>query len=50
MKQLSLVLVPASGQSRRAILGLIGPLRMDYEKSIAILETLAEDLDDMLVQ
>ncbi len=50
MKQLSLVLVPATGQSRRAILGLIGPLRMDYEKSIAILETLAEDLDDMLVQ
>ncbi len=50
MKQLSLVLSPASGPGARAILGLIGPLRMDYEKSISILEALAEDLDDVLVQ
>jgi len=49
MKECSLVLVPASGCGRRTILGLIGPLRMDYEKSISILETIAEDLDDSLV-
>jgi heat-inducible transcriptional repressor len=49
MKECSLVLVPASGYGRRTILGLIGPLRMDYEKSISILETIAEDLDDSLV-
>ncbi|MDI9370602.1 MAG: heat-inducible transcriptional repressor HrcA [Synergistota bacterium] len=50
MRQFSLVLAPSSGTGARAILGLIGPLRMDYEKSISILEALAEDLDDMLVQ
>ncbi|MBL3540454.1 heat-inducible transcriptional repressor HrcA [Aminivibrio sp.] len=49
MKECSLVLVPASGYGRRTILGLIGPLRMDYEKSISILEAIAEELDKALV-
>lgn len=49
MKDCSLVLIPSLGYGRRTILGLIGPLRMDYEKSIAILETIAEDLDDTFV-
>jgi len=49
MKDCSLVLVPSAGYGRRAILGLIGPLRMDYEKSIAILEAIAGDLDDSLI-
>ncbi len=50
MKDCSLVLVPSAGYGRRAVLGLIGPLRMDYEKSIAILESIAENLNDSLVQ
>lgn len=50
MKECSLLLVPSSGYGRRTILGLIGPLRMDYEKSIAILETIAEDLDDIVIR
>ncbi|NLB83184.1 MAG: heat-inducible transcription repressor HrcA [Synergistaceae bacterium] len=50
MKDCSLVLLPSAGYGRRAVLGLIGPLRMDYEKSIAILEAIAENLDDSLVQ
>jgi len=49
MKDCSLVLVPSAGYGRRTILGLIGPLRMDYEKSIAILEAIAGDLDDSLI-
>lgn len=49
MKECSLVLVPSPGYGRRAILGLIGPLRMDYEKSITIVEAIAEGLDDSIV-
>ena len=49
MKECSLVLVPSPGYGRRTILGLIGPLRMDYEKSITIVEAIAEGLDDSIV-
>jgi heat-inducible transcriptional repressor len=49
MKDCSLVLVPSQGAGMKAILGLIGPLRMDYEKSISILESIAGELDDPLV-
>lgn len=45
MKDCSLLLMP-SGLGRRAILGLIGPIRMDYERSITMLELLAEGLGD----
>ncbi len=48
MKDCSLVLLPSQSCGMRTILGLIGPLRMDYEKSISILESIAEDLDDSL--
>lgn len=49
MRDCALLLVP-SGLGKRTILGLIGPIRMDYEKSIAVLESLAEGLDDSLVR
>ncbi len=45
MKDCSLLLMP-SGLGRKAILGLIGPIRMDYERSITMLELLAEGLGD----
>lgn len=40
----SVVTVASSGKGQRAVLGLIGPMRMDYERSIALLETMLKGL------
>ena len=38
MKECSLVLASSQHQGNRAILGIIGPRRMDYERVITVLE------------
>lgn len=44
MEDNSMILIPARPMQQKAVLGLIGPMRMDYEKSINILETVADAL------
>lgn len=46
MHDCSVVLATANTGGRKAILGLIGPVRMNYESSIAVLETVLEGLRD----
>ena len=45
MKDNAMILIPARPRQQKAVLGLIGPLRMDYERSISVLEAVAEALD-----
>ena len=40
----SVVTAASSSKGQRAVLGLIGPMRMDYERSIALLETMLKGL------
>jgi heat-inducible transcriptional repressor len=40
----AMILIPAQARQQKAVLGLIGPLRMDYEHSIAILEAMVDAL------
>jgi heat-inducible transcriptional repressor len=44
MEENSMILIPAHTRQQKAILGLIGPLRMDYERSINILEAMVDAL------
>jgi len=44
MKDCSLVLASSESGAKRTILGVIGPVRMDYEKTIGVLELLCEHL------
>ena len=46
MQDNSMILIPARPRQQKAVLGLIGPMRMDYEKAINVLETVAETLDE----
>lgn len=46
MEDNAMILIPARPRQQKAVLGLIGPMRMDYEKSINVLETVAEILDE----
>lgn len=46
MQESAMILIPARPRQQRAVLGLIGPLRMDYERSISVLESVAEALDE----
>ena len=46
MQDNAMILIPARPAQQKTVLGLIGPLRMDYERSINILETVAEILDE----
>ncbi len=46
MSDNAMILIPARPRQQKAVLGLIGPLRMDYEKSISVLESVAEILDE----
>jgi heat-inducible transcriptional repressor len=46
MHDCSVVLATANAGGGKAILGLIGPVRMNYESSIAVLETVLEGLRD----
>lgn len=46
MEDNAMILIPARLRQQRAVLGLIGPMRMDYERSINILESVAEVLDE----
>jgi heat-inducible transcriptional repressor len=48
LRECSMVLVPAVTSGQRTVLGLLGPLRMDYERSISILESVAESLEESL--
>ena len=40
----AMILIPAQTRQQKAVLGLIGPLRMDYERSITILEAMVDAL------
>ena len=40
----AMILIPAQTGQQKAVLGLIGPLRMDYERSITILEAMVDAL------
>ncbi|GHV44060.1 heat-inducible transcription repressor HrcA [Synergistales bacterium] len=44
MAESSMILIPAQTRQQKAVLGLIGPLRMDYERSINILEAMVDVL------
>ena len=46
MQDNAMILIPAHPRQQKAVLGLIGPLRMDYEKSISILESVASALNE----
>ena len=46
MEDSAMILIPARPRQQKAVLGLIGPLRMDYEKSISVLESVAEALNE----
>lgn len=46
MEDNAMILIPARPRQQKAVLGLIGPLRMDYERSISVLESVAEVLDE----
>jgi len=46
MEDNAMILIPARPRQQRAVLGLIGPLRMDYEKSISVLESVADALNN----
>lgn len=46
MEESAMILIPARPRQQRAVLGLIGPLRMDYERSISVLESVANALDE----
>ncbi|MDR1741388.1 MAG: heat-inducible transcriptional repressor HrcA [Synergistaceae bacterium] len=45
MEESAMILIPARTRQQKAVLGLIGPLRMDYERSINILEAMVDVLD-----
>jgi heat-inducible transcriptional repressor len=44
MEENAMILIPAQTRQQKAVLGLIGPLRMDYERSINILEAMVDAL------
>jgi heat-inducible transcriptional repressor len=44
MEENSMILIPAQTRQQKTVLGLIGPLRMDYERSIDILEAMVHVL------
>jgi heat-inducible transcriptional repressor len=44
MEENAMILIPARARQQKAVLGLIGPLRMDYERSINILEVMVDAL------
>ncbi|MDR1379785.1 MAG: heat-inducible transcriptional repressor HrcA [Synergistaceae bacterium] len=44
MGENAMILIPAQTWQQKAVLGLIGPLRMDYERSINILEAMVDAL------
>ena len=44
IKNCSLVTVSKVKSGQKAVLGLIGPIRMDYERSIALLETMLKGI------
>ena len=46
MQESAMILIPARPRQQKAVLGLIGPLRMDYERSISVLESVADALDE----
>ncbi len=46
MEDNAMILIPARPRQQKAVLGLIGPMRMDYERSINVLESVAEALDE----
>ena len=46
MEDNAMILIPARPRQQKAVLGLIGPLRMDYERSINVLESVADALDE----
>ncbi|MCR4818564.1 MAG: heat-inducible transcriptional repressor HrcA [Fretibacterium sp.] len=46
MEESAMILIPARARQQKAVLGLIGPLRMDYERSIGVLESVADALDE----
>jgi heat-inducible transcriptional repressor len=39
-------MVPSRKRGRKTVLGIIGPMRMDYEKTIAVLEAMMADIEE----
>ncbi|MBQ6910118.1 MAG: heat-inducible transcription repressor HrcA, partial [Synergistaceae bacterium] len=46
MEDNAMILIPAQLRQQKAVLGLIGPMRMDYERSISVLESVASALNE----
>ncbi len=46
MQNCSVMMSAATGGGRKAMVGLVGPLRMNYENSIAVLEAVLNGLND----
>lgn len=46
LKENSLIVIPARAYGQQTVIGLIGPLRMDYERSISVLEGVVAAMED----
>ncbi|WP_352397007.1 heat-inducible transcriptional repressor HrcA [Aminobacterium colombiense] len=46
MQNCSVLMVPSRKRGRKTVLGIIGPMRMDYEKTIAVLEAMMADIEE----
>lgn len=46
MKENSIIFLPAKAYGQQAVVGLIGPLRMDYERGISVLESIVAAMED----
>lgn len=46
LRECSLVLAPVSAAGQKAVVGLIGPVRMNYEGAIAVVEAVLTGLQD----
>ena len=46
IKDNSIIFIPAKACKQQAVIGIIGPLRMDYERSISVLEGIVEAMEE----
>lgn len=45
MQDCSVLMIPSRKRGRKTVLGIIGPIRMDYEKTITVLEAMMADIE-----
>lgn len=50
MKNCSVVMASSSNEGRQAVIGLIGPLRMNYQRSIAVLDAVLAGLKEEQIE